>query len=117
MLMPKPRRAPSLLLWLALAATLSSCGLFPRGTTHDATRAATAHDDQVWGSLDGFESVVFTVDPVQGGDPDARISWALELARAATIESYDADEALDVANSEPLTDAFIDGDIDAAVTS
>lgn len=92
---PNPLRLSSLVLWLALAATLGSCALFTRGTTHDAAREADALDDQVWGSLDGFESVVFTVDPVNGGDPDARIAWALELARAATIESYDADEALD----------------------
>lgn len=81
------------LCFLVASAYVQAC------TAQQALRKETKEQVQdhlhVWGSFDGLDSAVFEVDPVHGASPQERVEWAVELARATTAESYDADEALD----------------------
>lgn len=48
------------------------------------------------GSLDGIQSAVIQHDPLPGANVMERMAWALDQARFAAAESWDADEALDI---------------------
>lgn len=87
-------KALRLLAYLTLSALVLSCA---SGTTTRPMQRATQATEAarpIAGSLEGLQSAVFAQDPVPGADVYERIQWALEIARATTAESYDADEAL-----------------------
>lgn len=64
---------------------------------------SSAATPRLAGSLDGIFSAVIVDDPLPGADVPTRIAWALDVARATTAESYDADEALESVSDVPAT--------------
>lgn len=100
--MPLQRpHALRLLAYLLLSVLVVSCA--SSTVTRPQHRAAQAAENaqRLSGSLEGLQSAVFAQDPVPGADVYARIQWAVEIARATTAESYDADEALADISSIP----------------
>lgn len=95
--------SPRLVLCLLLATWLgSSCASFSATRAENSPSAAARQaPDRVFGSVDGLESAVFDRDPVPEADVFQRVQWAVEIARATTAESYDADEALEAISSVP----------------
>lgn len=87
---------------IAVSVHLVSCAsIQPRSVT--GPRGSASQDARIAGSLDGIVSSVMTDDPLPGADVATRIAWAIDIARATTAESYDADEALESVSAVPTT--------------
>lgn len=89
------------LLALLLAWGLSGCGARP--TSGERALAASRGElAPIHGALEGISSAVLLEDPLPGADAPTRIAWAMDQARFAAAESWDADEALDI-SAAPVT--------------